>query len=273
LAHKKGTPAWNSGKKMSPEIIEINRLSHTGLKASAKTKAKMSLAHKGNKSNTGLKMADESKRKMSETHKGKLSPERVSILQEFWDRPGYKERQSKSHLGLQNSLGFKHGQSFKDNVSKRMTGRLVTETTRERLSNSLKGIPKSAEHKVKYQLTRTNPERFAEWNRNVLKASHAKPNRKETYFLSILDHLYPNQYKYVGDGEVIIGGKNPDFININGQKKVIEFYGDRWHQGENPQDRIDIFAQYGFDCLIIWQSELLKKPDRIMKKIVVFHTK
>ena len=33
-------------------------------------------------------------------------------------------------------------------------------------------------------------------------------------------------YKYCGDGSVIIGGLNPDFINTNGEKKLIEVFGD-----------------------------------------------
>jgi len=48
----------------------------------------------------------------------------------------------------------------------------------------------------------------------------------------------------------------PDFININGQKKIIELYGDYWHRNDDPQDRIDLFAKYGYQTLIIWEHEL-----------------
>ena len=134
------------------------------------------------------------------------------------------------------------------------------------------GKPKSDEHKAKLREARMNPETFDAWNKACLKASHIKPNGKEIFMMDLLNNLFPDQYKYVGDGEVIIGGKNPDFINVNGQKKVIEYYGDRWHQGDNPQDRIDVFADYGFDCLIIWGSEL-KNMDRVVQRLKIFHDK
>jgi hypothetical protein len=58
------------------------------------------------------------------------------------------------------------------------------------------------------------------------------PNKPESIILSILEQLYPNEYRFVGDGKVVIAGKIPDFININGQKKIIELFGDYWHEGE-----------------------------------------
>jgi very-short-patch-repair endonuclease len=97
-----------------------------------------------------------------------------------------------------------------------------------------------------------------------MKARRVKPNKLEEVFNSLLQGLLPNQYKYVGDGEVIIGGKCPDFINVNGQKKIIELFGDYWHgpertgqfREEHEQERIEHFAEYGYQTLIIWESEL-----------------
>ena len=47
----------------------------------------------------------------------------------------------------------------------------------------------------------------------------------------------------------------PDFLSTNGQRKVIEVFGDYWHKGEDPQGRIDAFAKLGFKCLVIWEHE------------------
>jgi hypothetical protein len=54
----------------------------------------------------------------------------------------------------------------------------------------------------------------------------------------------------------VVAGKCPDFVNVNGQKKIIELFGDYWHRGQNPQDRIDVFKPFGYETLVIWQREL-----------------
>lgn len=68
--------------------------------------------------------------------------------------------------------------------------------------------------------------------------------------------------KKLGDGKFIPAGKSPDFINVNGQKKIIELYGDYWHGPEmtgrtkEEKQRVDCFAKEGYQTLIIWEHEL-----------------
>ena len=65
------------------------------------------------------------------------------------------------------------------------------------------------------------------------KAFHLKPNKCELFLQELLNCWYPSEWKYVGDLSFLIDGKNPDFVNINGKKKLIEFYGDylaRWEK-------------------------------------------
>ena len=72
-----------------------------------------------------------------------------------------------------------------------------------------------------------------EYARNVFRAVNRRPNETELRLLDILDKHFPNEWKYVGDGrdeENWFGGRNPDFINVNGEK-------------------------YGFDCLVIWEYD------------------
>lgn len=59
-------------------------------------------------------------------------------------------------------------------------------------------------------------------------------------------------------------------MNVNGQKKLIELYGNYWHKNENPNNRIKHFKKYGFDTLVIWEKEL-KDINRLNKKLEVFH--
>jgi len=89
----------------------------------------------------------------------------------------------------------------------------------------------------------------------------ARRNRKPTNPESILINLIEEiglPYEYTGNGGFTISNMNPDFIHASGAKKVIEVFGDYWHRGEDPQDRIDAFAEYGWDCLVIWERELNK---------------
>jgi len=98
----------------------------------------------------------------------------------------------------------------------------------------------------------------------IFKGMKLKPNKPEKQLNKFLQKLFSNQWKYVGDGEVSFGGFNPDFININGQKKIIELFGDWWHgeektgrtKKEEEQKRINLFARYGYQTLIVWQHEL-----------------
>jgi len=95
-----------------------------------------------------------------------------------------------------------------------------------------------------------------------------KPNKAEKILIDLIDdNKLP--FKYVGDGSLIIGGKNPDFFNINGKKQLLELFGGYWHRGQNPQDRISCFKEYGFDCLVIWESEL-KEKDKVVEKLANF---
>ena len=73
-------------------------------------------------------------------------------------------------------------------------------------------------------------------------------------------------FKFVGGGEVWLGNRNPDFINTNGKKQVIELFGTYWHPVFDVANRIEHYKQYGFACLIIWEDELADLS-KLTKKI------
>lgn len=110
--------------------------------------------------------------------------------------------------------------------------------------------------------------RSEEHIKKIFKSLHIKPNKKEKFLFKLIKiNHFP--YKFVGDGKFILAGKCPDFLNCNGQKKVIELFGDYWHRNDNPQKRIRLFAKYGFKTLIIWEREL-KNSDNVIQKIKEF---
>lgn len=121
--------------------------------------------------------------------------------------------------------------------------------------------------------------KFREKNiKATLKALTTLPNKPEKKLRKILNRLFPGEYKYVGDGQVLIGWKNPDFININGQKKLIELFGDYWHgkkrtglsKKEHRIQRQKHFAKYGHACCVVWEHEL-KNISKLEEKLVCFH--
>jgi very-short-patch-repair endonuclease len=99
-----------------------------------------------------------------------------------------------------------------------------------------------------------------------------KPNKPEKVLIKLLSLILPKEYKYVGDGQVILKGFNPDFINVNGQKKIIELFGDYWHSKTQSRDRkrLGAYKSLGYKTLIIWDYEL-KDLEKLKEKILYFN--
>lgn len=107
---------------------------------------------------------------------------------------------------------------------------------------------------------------------------HRRPTKPEIVVRELLDNVFPNEWEYVGDGKLIIGGKNPDFAKrTDGKRQIIEVFGDWWHgeqltgrnKKEEEEHRMQIFREYGYDTLIIWESEL-KEPQKVLAKVSNF---
>jgi len=103
-----------------------------------------------------------------------------------------------------------------------------------------------------------------------------KPNKPEKLLNELLRELLLKEYKFVGDGKLIIDGFCPDFINTNGQKKIIELYGDYWHNKtgmkERDERRLKAYKKYGYKTLIVWENEL-KDINKLTDKLIKFNTK
>lgn len=76
-------------------------------------------------------------------------------------------------------------------------------------------------------------------------------------------------FNYVGNGRIILGGFNPDFLSKN-PKHIIEVYGDYWHRNDkNHNRRINTYSKLGYKTLVIWEHEL-KNPLEVLSKIKLF---
>jgi len=160
---------------------------------------------------------------------------------------------SLSKIGNKSRLGIPHSEETKKKISESQLGKEMSIEFRHKMSNIMKILWKTPKY-ILMQMERRK----------------VKPNKTELRFTDFLDTHFPGEWKYVGDGKakVVIGGKVPDWMNINGKKKLIELYGDYYHQGDNPQDKMDIYAEFGFDCLVIWEHELKEKSEEELVEII-----
>lgn len=154
------------------------------------------------------------------------------------------------------------------NISAGEKGRVHSEEARKRISESKKGKRCSPGTEFTSELLKArylDPAYIAK----VKAAWNMKPNKAELFLMGLLDRLYPGQWKYTGDFSMTINGKCPDFVNCNGQKKIIEYFGDHWHQGETSEDRAAVFAPFGYQTLVIWGSEM-KNMGSVVSRIHAF---
>lgn len=88
----------------------------------------------------------------------------------------------------------------------------------------------------------------------------------------LLSRMLAPKLAFVGNGQLWIGGKNPDFTAVDGSPKLIELWGDYFHRGQNPYNRIMYFKLFGFDTLIIWASELgtMEGRKKVLSKVQKF---
>lgn len=238
----------------------------------------------------GRKLSDEHKAKLrgkicSAEHKKKISDAqkgRISPMKGRKHTAESKEKMSKSML-LRSPLS----EESRKKISDTLKGQPFTDERRRNLSNALMGHKPSEESIRKTAAANRGKKRSPESCKKMSvkrlekfkdpafvslmkKAWGIKPNKPETFLTGLLENLYPGEWKYTGDFSFMINGKNPDFVNCNGQKKCIELFGDYWHKGQNPQDRIDVFKPFGFETLVIWEHEL-KDIGNVSEKIKEFH--
>lgn len=101
---------------------------------------------------------------------------------------------------------------------------------------------------------------------------HGVRERRQTKPEQALERLlhehFPGDWRYTGDGKVVIGRKSPDFFHVNGKKAIIELYGCYYHNcpkcgyvsGPRKSDvdahRVQMFEDMGFRTLVVWEHEL-----------------
>ena len=137
---------------------------------------------------------------------------------------------------------FKKGKHASQNTEFKKGHYWDIKTEQKRISNSIKGNKR-----------KTKPEKEVEL---------------------LLKLLFPNKYKFVGDGKIMIESFNPDFINKK-DKKIIEVFGEYWHtipkRKRNDYIRFKVYKKHGYKTLVIWDYELKNKL-KLKRKLNEFNT-
>lgn len=229
----------------------------------------------------GRKASEKTRKKLREAQLGKPSPRKgASHTKEA------REKMSKSRKGV--PLSESHKKSI--GIASKKVWAKKTDIERAQWGKNIgigeKGHKKSDESRRKMSIAKkgkrispatefTSEKMKAKYRdpiyiKKMQKAWAIKPNKAEILMLKLLDELYPEEWKYTGDFSMTINGKCPDFVNCNGKKLIIEYWGDHWHRGEDPQDRIDAFKPFGYNTLVIWGHEL-KNMDAVIARIHEFN--
>jgi hypothetical protein len=86
-----------------------------------------------------------------------------------------------------------------------------------------------------------------------------RPTSYENKIINLIEK-FNLPFKYVGNGKVWLGNFNPDFIECNGKKLLIETYCSYWHIQNYEKQRYAIFKKYGnFRTLFINEDDLERK--------------
>ena len=119
----------------------------------------------------------------------------------------------------------------------------------------------------KINAARNTPEYLAAY----IKGMNMKPNKAELKLAGIIAEVSPD-YRYNGNFALGISISRfiPDFVNVNGKKKVIEMFGSHWHTPDEIEIRKSRMAELGWECLIVWDSELKDKAT-LKDKIKTFN--
>jgi len=253
MVFKKGQKSWNSGLTIADDRVRRN-LEKTCLKQNIKLWSNEEL----------------------EVLKNIYPQIDIPIEEVFKTLPN---RTPKVIYNKAEQLGLSRGGRWKKGRKPWNSGKHLPQETKDKISETLSGsgcywYGKSIPNNIKKKISNSNKKRWQdeEYVRKIIKSRLNLPNKAELKLDKIIQETIPNEYKYVGNGEFILGGKCPDFLNVNGKKLLIELYGDYWHFGEDENERIDYFKEFGFDTLIIWEKEL-KDIETLKDKLMEYNKK
>lgn len=197
--------------------------------------------------------------------RGPQSKEHKQHQKEAQNRPEVKEKRSQSAKKIWEDPEWRENQLLV--MNKPETKAKQSKSSKERWTNPI------FISNIKQIQSKLMTERWEDpiYRENQLfaigKGLNIKPNKPETLLKNNFIYWWP-KIIYSGDYSIIINGKNPDFICFE-KKKIIEFNGLYWHRDDIPGEREKIFAEVGYDTLILVDEDLLD-IDKLKMKVDAF---
>lgn len=221
---------------------------------------------------------------LSDEAKLKSLEGRSEALKKSWDRLSLEERQARVEAAAEGVRGASQQKS--ESMSRywaglgseeryeRYRGSFGSDESKRKVAEALQVVWDSytpEEKMARINRTLNSEEARENWKRTwgskgeeekkgwikVHLRGRRKPSEPEIWLGIYLEESYPGEWAYNGDGSqgVTIGGKVPDFININGKKAVIEVFGTYWHGEDEVEEKIKHYRKFGFKCFILWEYE------------------
>ncbi len=246
--------------------------------------------------NKSQKPSKEASLQQSETRKARFADGSLTV----WNkgRTGvYSPEQLRTFSESRRGIPSHRSEAGKASFYKKMSGHKInsgrhpTEETRRKLSVANKGKQNTLGHKLseehKKKIRDGNLLRWQDgikrtkWLTAIFQSTHRRPTKPERLLTELLEAKFPGHFAYNGDFSqgVTLNRMVPDFININGEKSVIEVFGDAFHRPEvawkpigyrsTEKGRTEAYEELGYKCLIIWESDF-KKPDAVVNKLSSF---
>jgi len=248
------------GKHHSDTTKKILREKNLGKHHLDKTRLKISEGSTGEKNSMwGKHHTEKTKQKIREARVGKPG----------WNKGLTKETDERVRRCAENETGEKN----------HMFGKHPTEETKQKNREKQLGKTHTDESKQKMRekhLGEKNPFYGKHHTAEELKKMlNNRPSGPELYLDFLLQNHFPDEWWFVGNGDITISGLCPDFIHVNGEKKLIEMFGDYWHTRKNMRynytelGRKETFAKQGYMILILWEHEL-NDEQKVIEKIKKF---
>ena len=241
------------GRSLSPEVCQRISQAKQGHTVSEETRRRISKTKMG--CHINFRNPELRSRRISQRLKGNKNCLGRQVPQELRDKMARAKlghevtEETRAKISASKKGVSVHSQETRQRMSAIRKGKPChSEASRRRLSQVNKGNKHCLGRKwtdasrAKLSATRLRQhDRFSLiskglWRRQgyaakVLGGASSRPNQPERRFLALLDSLFPGDWRYIGDGSLVIGGACPDFTNVNGRKALIEMFGDYWHRG------------------------------------------